>query len=498
MARIDRIDPIAALWRGFRKPWLLLVLGSLALLLILGALIVPQVPPEIGFDVSATNRWLIITSAEYGALGQLMLNIGLFDVIHSLFLRIIFGLIALVLAVHLGHLIGELFFARQIAELPNRATHSVEEPLITSTPGLLFQTRDTVPVPPPAFGDKIEQLLRNTFSEISRTQVTLPVEQDTDEGEPVVQERIFANTALTPRILRPLLMIGLLTALIPLWLIATTGWELYPPPLAPGEQLTYESQGLDLRYVVPSPIMPETANQQTAYPPPRSLEIRLGEETTTLPFPTADANAENDTANSGVTARINQVDIEAYLGPPGLLISTVDGQEGLVLPESAKQMATVGLVFPGVGNEKAVGLPRQKQALRIVRNDNESQIRYLVEVIDSNGNSVGNARQLDGTALTTVDLQLAETSLRFDAVPGVIVEAKYLPGLWFMFLALGLVLIGAIGYWLQTGYVLLQISPWQAERSIVIAQSDKQSEIDAIKALIAESQSDVDDAESDG
>lgn len=483
MAQIDRVDPIAALWRGFRQPWLLLLLSSLAIVLVLIALILPQVPPDITFDTQATTRWLISTSAEYGALGQLMLNIGLFNVLRSLLLRIIFGLIALVLTVHLGHLLGELFFARRIPNLLNQETRNVEEPLIKSAPGALHQTRNALPEVPVVVRDKVEAYLHGVFADVQRADIEISDEHEENRDHLVVQERILAQTNLLPRVLRPLLMLGLLAALIPIWLITTTGWELYPPPLAPGQQLTYESQGLDLRYIYPSSI-PSEDGYQSAYPPPQTLEIRLGEETTTLPVPKIDETGDNVASDARVSTRINQVDIEAFPGPPGLLISTVDGQDGLVLPESSEQMASVGLVFPGVGNEKAVLLPLQGRALRIVRNDNDNQIGYLVELIDRDGNSVGDTKLIDGSGSTTVDLRTAETSIRFDAVPGVIVEAKYLPGIWLLFVALGLVLVGAIGYWLRSGYILLQISPWPTDRTIAIAQSDKRTEIESLKNLI--------------
>ena len=74
--------------------------------------------------------------------------------------------------------------------------------------------------------------------------------------------------------------------------------------------------------------------------------------------------------------------------------------------------------------------------------------------------------------------------IRFDPAPGIIIEAQFLPGVWLMLVALGLILIGATGYLRRTSYLLLQLAPWPMERTITVAQSDSRNEISAIQKVL--------------
>lgn len=471
---VARFDPVGALWRSLRRPWLLLVLGILTLLLILIALTVPQVPPEISHDGPAVNRWLLGVSADYGVFGQVMQSLGLFDVLHSFLLRVLFGLIGLVIAVHLADLVAAALHFRRLLSYLDEPTTNVEEPLLHASPNPLYRMRNASDDEVGVTVEKVETHLRRTFPIITRKQFALatPVaalERVEEPLEQIIQERLLARRGQLATLLRPLLMLGLLMALIPVWMITTFGWELYPPPLAPDSKISYEQQDLQLHYEV----VGRDAESESDSPLERRLNIRIGDESSSLPL------------NAAVNLRLNQVDIHANSGPPGLLIRTFSGAESLVLPGQSQLAQQVGLVFPGIGNEETILMPLQFSALRIVRSDEETGPVYLLQVLNRDEDAVGEPLRIDGFKSTVVELETLAQTLLFEPVPSLIVEARYLPGAWLLFVALALVLVGAFSYWMRTGYLLLQIAPWSSNRSITIGQSDARAELDAVKQVVA-------------
>jgi hypothetical protein len=92
----SRFDPLSAAWRAFSAPQTLLVLvGLLSLALALGV-ILPQIPPQAAGDPAA---WLAVRLGRLGPVGNLLLLLGLFDVFHSFWFRVLLALIALSLFV---------------------------------------------------------------------------------------------------------------------------------------------------------------------------------------------------------------------------------------------------------------------------------------------------------------------------------------------------------------------------------------------------------------
>lgn len=93
-----RPEPLSVLWRILAAPQTSLVLaGFLALALSLAS-VVPQIPPQAMDDPQA---WLATQPAPLGRRGGLIATLGLYDVYHGLWFRMLLALTAVVLFVRL-------------------------------------------------------------------------------------------------------------------------------------------------------------------------------------------------------------------------------------------------------------------------------------------------------------------------------------------------------------------------------------------------------------
>lgn len=113
--RASRLEPLSVLWRILAMPQPLLVcLGLLALALALGTLI-PQIPPQARNDPQA---WLAVQSGPLAPSNDLIRTLHLYDLYHSLGLRLVLVLSGLLLFVR----------AADAAELAWRATRPAPWP----------------------------------------------------------------------------------------------------------------------------------------------------------------------------------------------------------------------------------------------------------------------------------------------------------------------------------------------------------------------------------
>jgi hypothetical protein len=95
-SRAARIDPLSLLWRLLAAPQTLMVLfGLLAVCLALGALI-PQIPLQAVQDPDA---WLAVQPGMLGQTNNLIGALGLFDIYHAFWFRLLLTLIGLALLV---------------------------------------------------------------------------------------------------------------------------------------------------------------------------------------------------------------------------------------------------------------------------------------------------------------------------------------------------------------------------------------------------------------
>ena len=92
----SRFDPLSGAWRLFAAPLTLLVLGGLVSLTMAVGLFLPQIPLQEAGDPQA---WLVVTASRLGAAGDLFLVLGLFDLFHTWWFRLLLVLTGLCLFV---------------------------------------------------------------------------------------------------------------------------------------------------------------------------------------------------------------------------------------------------------------------------------------------------------------------------------------------------------------------------------------------------------------
>ena len=96
--RESRPEPLSVLWRILAAPQTLLVLCGLLALVLALASVVPQIPPQALNDPQA---WLATQPDPLGRRGSIIASLGLYHLYHSLALRLLLALTALVIFVRL-------------------------------------------------------------------------------------------------------------------------------------------------------------------------------------------------------------------------------------------------------------------------------------------------------------------------------------------------------------------------------------------------------------
>ncbi len=115
-------------WRDGQSV-LLLALTLVAFVLVLAALMMPQMPHPIYADPAAAARWLLNTGSQFGSAGELWSALGLFNLQHSTLLRLLLILIALMLAVQLADQIGSALTLRRVASRLNDPAREPASPI---------------------------------------------------------------------------------------------------------------------------------------------------------------------------------------------------------------------------------------------------------------------------------------------------------------------------------------------------------------------------------
>ena len=72
-------------------------------------------------------------------------------------------------------------------------------------------------------------------------------------------------------------------------------------------------------------------------------------------------------------------------------------------------------------------------------------------------------------------------ALAFVPLPTLAIHMRYAPLGWVLWVALGCVLLGALGYLRRPGFLLAQIGPWPDHRSVMIIQSSLPSEMAVVR-----------------
>jgi len=464
-------------------PWLLLGVGGIALALLLSEQVLPQLPTRLADDPAAAERWLISTGADYGAAGDLLLALDMFDLRHSLLLRILLAFVALLLAVRLADQIGAALQLRRVQQLAAQASTDPPvvtpgEPLQLPTLAPLYRLRRTVPLDPVALRTRADLFLATRFARITQKPLALTEgAQETasvESGDGALPDppalRFLAWRNPRSAYLRPLLVGGLLLLLFVAWMNATFGWMITLSVLGPGETARYAAQQLAVTYLAPDTAGPSAVQDAT-------LRVQVGDRTETISVATR------------TTARLRGVDLRAALGPPGLLVQS--SNEILTLPGQSNTSAQVGLVFAAVGDEEFVLLPEPAIVLRILRGLDEIDPHFLVEVFEGleevAAETMQPSQRLEVRAgqVQTVTLRNGAIVLQLMPLPALQIEARYLPGFWLLLPALTLIVAGAVGYGRPPIFLVMQVAPWPPDRSVIVAQSNAQAEKKALRHWLA-------------
>lgn len=448
-----------ALWAALRRPWLLIASGVAVVLLVLSAQALPQLPGQLHSDAAEAARWLQGASTPYGVAGDILVALGLFNVLHSFLLQLLLVIISLILFVHLGDLLAGLWLHRRLPHLVQQPATSPGEPLTLPSPQSLYRLRQANTLDMESLAAHVQSALAERFAQVLQTTpLTTPAPNEADLAQPG-EVRLLATRHTVWSYLRPLLMFGLLVALAAVWTIVTTGWELAPVALAPGESYRYPPHGLEFVYQVE-----EGAGEMT---PLLVAQIKGAQNTVVAKTPL-------ETTLAGVALRVQP-------GPPALLISTVDGAQALTRAGQSDTASSLGLAFPSPGSEEAVVLPEQAVGLRIVRMADdavpEGDHAFLLEVYQGENAQPAQRLTIGGKPMEIIQLDDEGLSLRVMELYGLEVSARYLPGVWLLWLAGVLVLVGAAGFWFRPAFMLAQVAPWPPDRAVIVAQSDAHVEI---------------------
>lgn len=94
----SRPDPLSVLWRVLATPQTLLILAGLLALALIVASLIPQIPPQAMDDPQA---WLATQPGPLSRRGSMIRALGLYDLFHALWFRLLLALAGLVLFVRL-------------------------------------------------------------------------------------------------------------------------------------------------------------------------------------------------------------------------------------------------------------------------------------------------------------------------------------------------------------------------------------------------------------
>lgn len=476
---------VRALWQWLSRPLILGLAGVLILLLFLGAALIQQMPGQIADDPAAATRWLLTVGEEYGMLGTALRTLGLFDVLHNPVLQLLLALLALILLVQLGSTVAALWRFWQTSALPTLPVPAGGAPIALPTTQPLYRLRQVAEAQPAALAVQLTQTLRTQFDELITATIELPAPAAlpvSSEAGPVTEWRLLARRHHQPWIwLRPLLILGLLLALVSIWSILLAGWEITPPLLAPGDQYRATTQRVTLSYHV--------LEQADTLAPTLGVEL-------------ADTSHEVPLGESS-RLRLGQVLLEAKAGPPALWIRSNAAAVTLSQPGQAQNAMDLGLIFPTLGSEDSVVVENQV-GLRIVRvavlpeavkanadtsatDSNNSPLttaaheQFLVEVYQPDAAKPVQTIVVSGPATAKIQVSGQVRELRFVPLPSMAAAVRYQPTIWLLWVALALVLVGAVGYRYRPAFVLLQLGPWPADRTVVVAQSDVAAELERLR-----------------
>ncbi len=488
---------VRSLWSAAGSPWLVLALSlALALLLALTWLI-PQLPGQSGGEAGAAERWLAVAAANWGGFGSLLRSLGLFQILHSPLLQLLFSLLSFVLLVQLARLIWAAITLRRTPPALDTAGGVNGEPLPVAAAGALLRWRHSHSAQPLALAGELQRLLEARLPHVERRTVRVvaaPLHADKDgeassagnsltktptdnTGKPdteiVLEERLLAMRGLNAVWLRPLLVLGMLAALALIWLNAIFGWEFAAQQLAPGERTAAAQH--DLRF-----------------------EYHIEQSAANLLQPSLIATVDGETVKilmqQEMQEQVGSAVVRGQPGEPGLFVQTADGRPLLARPGQVTPVSTIGLSFPSAGSEETVLLPQQAIGLRIVRMEEgragPAEDVFLLEVFQGGNEQAVERTTVDHSDVVDIPTFTGPITLVVTPMPALSIQVRHSPGHWLLWPALALLALGALGFWQQPGFVLAQLGPWPPQRTVITLQSDLPGEMASLRRWYGERQSD--------
>jgi hypothetical protein len=248
--------------------------------------------------------------------------------------------------------------------------------------------------------------------------------------------------------------------------------------LIPDNEYSLPQRDLLLAYQV----APTEEAEDTTNPQP-SLLVRLGEERDILPVGAA-SSADPLPRRQ---LRLGKAGVWVQPAATALIVESWQGEKqlpALALPGRAQLSERLGFAFPSVGSEESILIPDAGIGLRIVRLPADNH--FLIEIIGAASEQETQRTEItsdDAIVLPLLD-EGADASLvlRFRYLPSLDVRVRYLPGEQLFWLALLLVLVGAVGFLHRPHFLLCQLAPWPVNRTVLVVQSDDARLTEAVRA----------------
>jgi hypothetical protein len=403
--RLDRV--LDALWCACSAPQALMALTALLAGTLAFAAIVPQQPARL--EGAAAERWLTTAAASYQRAGPILEAIGAFDVLGSLWVRILLAALAFNLALRIA---AQLRFVRRLWQ------HV--QPFAAPS-GLPLRHSTLLPVPFGPALTRVETTLRDRFPRII-------IDAKAENAQLYAERRRVG--ALGPL----LTYLGVLLVLLGLFVNDTAGWRAADIALAPGgTAILVPSDGLRL-----------------------TLDAINGEDPTMSGVVTLDQGGKGKTVRLGFTRPANwgNVWLSQQATGPALTV-TAQGSDRRPLPLQSLSPAgevdqTLHILFQQAQGEQAFAIPTRNLTFRAVSYPAmpERGIQtpvFLVEGYRGTDPTPAVSELVEDE--TTVALENTELTIRRDRY--VILEVAYLPGLLPLFLGVLLTLAGVSlsGFW---------------------------------------------------
>jgi hypothetical protein len=379
---------------------------------------------------------------------------------------LLWALLLPTLAAQLADQLGALAQLREVRQLPLAAptvAPGVELPITPSQP--IIRWRGIVKAEVAVVASALEQRIRAEFREVTRAEAVILVSSEEEDDAELVQPVPAAETRLLgiryPRLalLRPLLMIGLLTAVIGGWFALAFGWQVTAAPLAPGATFRSANRNLLLRYsVMPTATLPS------------ELEVSLQGE------------AVNMGTEQATRQRIGQATILTRPAYPGIWVATADGSERLTLPGDNKARSNIGLVFTNPGSEESILIPDQGAGLRVVQRGNNNG--FVLELYRSDSVEPVYRAEMTEQGRLAIPVEDEGLELIVRTLPGLQVDVRHLPALWLVWVGLALAVAGTLALVQPIGFLLAQIAPWSQDHAVVVLQGDQAGTIDNLRIVV--------------